>query len=69
MAGIIAHKAIDHQLQTGGTGAGYARTPLIDPGSWQAEMRTVAIHRLAVIHAIRLAVRMVHVHHHWMLEL
>jgi len=64
-----AHEAVGHQFQARGTGAGYARTPLVNPGSWQAEMRAVAIHRLAVVDTVGLAVGVVHMHHHRMFQL
>lgn len=66
---LDAHEAVVHQLESGGTRAGDLWTPAVDLRCRQAQVRAVSVHGLTVVGAVRLAVRMVHVDRHRVLEL
>lgn len=64
-----AHQSVVHQLEPGGTRAGNLRTATVDLWRWQTEMRAVPVDGLTVVGTVRLAVRVVHVDCHRVLEL
>lgn len=64
-----AHKTVGHQHKAVGTGARDFRRLAIDLRRRQTQVGTMAVDGGAMVHAVRLPVRVVHVHHHRVLSL
>lgn len=64
-----AHETVGHKHETVGTGARDFRRFAVDLRCRQTQMGTVAVDCGAIVSAVRLSVRVVHVHYHRVLSL